>query len=1115
MRWHDSPAARTLGCGEEEASQPSCAAVPAQSVHRPPVRLDVEPQHNRCRRGIAAAHAKAHDAAQVVGRTKVIGHADLVRQKESCTVEPEHCTRLRRQQRLLAEECVEGSVKAPQQEAAAPKQEAQQEPIECGEDAAHADLRVCAFLLSSIISSLLIIVPKGSSKAITHTDWTKARMAAPSQAENQGGGPGWLAALFGGSPQPAASESPRPKPASEDAGAVSWLHSPPSDRGTSPPTSEAELRSEEGNSDFSITEEAAESCDRRASGAVQYPQRAWAEREPLAPLRGPPQQARHASPSPAATPRFASPGVGGGRTAVATGRSKRMNTPPRRSAPPSSPAAPPTAAQATHARGFGMSTPRFDARYDAGAKAAAAQQQQQQLTRAQQRPVASEMQRQADAQRARGLHAAYAQCAALRRMLTALRVNRVLMRWRIAVVFLAAREEIEQAAVTREAMEEAVVEVHKRGEASAERAALVAYQRAYLSAMLPRMHGLPRLSAGFAQWVHAVGLLAADEATEAASRAHEEAADWCETLRTELTQRSAELEKTRRMIQKPTQLERLLGEATAERDAANAGLAACQKKLHAQQQRAERAEDRVKNMQREVSGARRKAASGGAGGGGTERERAAAESEADGLRNSLSAAVAEKLALDAKLDGQRAKVALLLDGRKRACASRLTSLLLLRAHSLLGPAIRRWQATSLATAPAAIEDGGGPAMAGGGHTLAASAPGGGGGAGPSEARQSRIIALQRELLDREAQLGAAHQAALAWRDERSALQQQLTQARADASAARGKVADAALAASAVAEREKHGAIESREKTIRGLRAQLGEASKGWKETSDALAASEAMLASAHADKGRLEKQLDDARRAAQAARIAKDEMSEARQSEAEGAARQIASLESQISLHAETAANATRDRPITLQREVTQLRREAETLRSQLNETTKKLTLQQKRTADAEGRMESLQREVATYREKQTSRLHRALMPSPRPAAGTASGGGGGGGGGGALSPRVAGGGFGPASPRVAARGADAPRRGPSHAAAPGSRMERDARVMRAPPPRPPTMAAGSAPPSALEPAYAPGALVAAPAEDPRGYAAPQLWQGAADEAPSVAIPALALPPHWHCTARS
>ena len=67
-------------------------------------------------------------------------------------------------------------------------------------------------------------------------------------------------------------------------------------------------------------------------------------------------------------------------------------------------------------------------------------------------------------------------------MLIAPRVNRLLVRWRVAVVGIAANEPPSRGAIA-EAME-AVVEVHKRGEVSAQRAALVASQRVYPSAML-------------------------------------------------------------------------------------------------------------------------------------------------------------------------------------------------------------------------------------------------------------------------------------------------------------------------------------------------------------------------------------------------------------------------------------------------------------------------------------------------------------------------------------------------------------------------------------------------------------------------------------------------------
>ena len=53
---------------------------------------------------------------------------------------------------------------------------------------------------------------------------------------------------------------------------------------------------------------------------------------------------------------------------------------------------------------------------------------------------------------------------------------------------------------------------------------------------------------------------------------------------------------------------------------------------------------------------------------------------------------------------------------------------------------------------------------------------------PAGHQYSHIYALQRELLDREAQLGQAHTASLAWRDEKTALTRQLAEVRAELAA---------------------------------------------------------------------------------------------------------------------------------------------------------------------------------------------------------------------------------------------------------------------------------------------------------------------------------------------
>ena len=125
-------------------------------------------------------------------------------------------------------------------------------------------------------------------------------------------------------------------------------------------------------------------------------------------------------------------------------------------------------------------------------------------------------------------------------------------------------------------------------------------------------------------------------------------------------------------------------------------------------------------------------------------------------------------------------------------------------------------------------DGGGGGLRGGGSALVL--PGndgddGGGGGGKqaldlqsaSEDAPAAHLAVQRELLGRAAQLGAAHQASLKWREERrAALLQELTEARAQVEMLTAEAADAALAAgvasvvvSAVAECEGWRALEEK------------------------------------------------------------------------------------------------------------------------------------------------------------------------------------------------------------------------------------------------------------------------------------------------------------------
>merc|ERR1711938_249747 len=101
-----------------------------------------------------------------------------------------------------------------------------------------------------------------------------------------------------------------------------------------------------------------------------------------------------------------------------------------------------------------------------------------------------------------------------------------------------------------------------------------------------------------------------------------------------------------------------------------------------------------------------------------------------------------------------------------------------------------------------------------------------------EARQSRILSLQRELLEREAALGAAHTASLKWREERMRLNQELTEARAEVASLTSKVADTALAAAASAEREGRRALDEKIEELLSLKKKFHEADAGWRETAE-------------------------------------------------------------------------------------------------------------------------------------------------------------------------------------------------------------------------------------------------------------------------------------------
>jgi len=646
--------------------------------------------------------------------------------------------------------------------------------------------------------------------------------------------------------------------------------------------------------------------------------------------------------------------------------------------------------------------------------------------------------------RARGLHAAYAQCAALRRMLTALRVNRLLTRWRVAVEIICHDEAFALATKARHALEHAIVEEHKRAERALVEERKESIKRAHLFGLMVQadMEERNKLVHYFGTWCSMVQLLEGETAVQAEAAAKAQAHRTREHLKEALATKTAELASAKKMIQKPTLMERELAEQGAELERTRAELLDAHKRIKGHERRATMAEERVaalriemgkerEKAKREVAAAAavsassqpqqqqqdvpaRSASPGRAGGDGSSPpksqpasrpassggaaapaargaapaaaaaaahhhgakadEKVHLEFEIKQLRKSLSESISERQQLTSKLDGMRGKVQQLSEAQKRLRANRFQALLMLRMHARIGPALRRWQAVSLV-----VDHSDSSRVAGSRDLLPmdAATTGEARTFDAGEQRQSRIIALQRELLDREAQLGAAHQASLDWREERSRLTQQLAAAQADAQATRSRMADAALAAAAAAEREARAELTGAQRQLKELRTKLNLVEDGLEkgaseshELRQALAASVQELRQARA-------QAEAAQRAERHASARVEEIEDARISEAEHAKERIDALEAQVREMQEASVAAVKNRPLTVQREMRDSQKEAEALKAQVAELTRKGNLQQKRMNDAEARMEGLQKELERYRQKQSHSLKLALA-SPR-----------------------------------------------------------------------------------------------------------------------------------------
>ena len=219
--------------------------------------------------------------------------------------------------------------------------------------------------------------------------------------------------------------------------------------------------------------------------------------------------------------------------------------------------------------------------------------------------------------RAGGLHAAFAQCAALRRMLTALPrqspARALARRGR-----LHRRERAADAGGAHDARHGGC---GRRG-AQAQRGRRAARRARRLAAGLPLGHvpqhmlGTPSLTHAFLQWQNTCRAIEANRAVMAQTALRRWQSALGESLRAALKAKQGQLALTRKLMQKPVQLERELADMGAELLQAKEALEQCQRRLLVQQQKTSGAEARIKTLRNEVQAERRRSGGGGGAGGG-------------------------------------------------------------------------------------------------------------------------------------------------------------------------------------------------------------------------------------------------------------------------------------------------------------------------------------------------------------------------------------------------------------------------------------------------------------------------------------------------------------------
>lgn len=254
---------------------------------------------------------------------------------------------------------------------------------------------------------------------------------------------------------------------------------------------------------------------------------------------------------------------------------------------------------------------------------------------------------------------------------------------------------------------------------------------------------------------------------------------------------------------------------------------------------------------------------------------------------------------------------------------------------------------------------------------------------PADGSISRVVSLQRQLLARETQLAAAQQTALRWRGEKADLERRLSATYAQVKQAQAHVEQTqahAIAESLVADEASNAKLAALEQAhleaVTSLEAEARAFKESLQQAHEAATTSEKARHSAEAENKLLREQLERAQTEASRLGHAYASAEEFRKVLEQKLEESTQRIKAEQLAARESLERSNQQRPLRIQREREALQQDKEALQAVVAEQSKKLALQQRRAADAESRMEGLQKEVVAHRASSHRAVARALSSS-------------------------------------------------------------------------------------------------------------------------------------------